>query len=107
MAALQTRLELLSVEAEEQLVRVARLCLLAAGAVLLLALALVTATVFVILLFWDIHRIAAAGVLALVYLGAALALAALARREAKAHPRPFRASLAELAKDRRQLKSEA
>jgi uncharacterized membrane protein YqjE len=107
VGTLQTRLELLSTEAEEHIVRLSRLWLLAACALLLLMLGLMVATVFILILFWDTHRLAAAGLLALAYLGGGIGLAAYARNEARSHPRLFAASLAELAKDRQELQGDA
>jgi uncharacterized membrane protein YqjE len=106
IAMVQTRLELFATEAEEHVVRVSRLVLVAAAALLLLVIGLLLTTFFVLLLFWDTHRLAAAGLLALVYLGGALGLGLYARSEARAQPRLFAASIAELAKDRRELKGE-
>ncbi len=104
VAALQTRLELLSTEAEEQVLSIARLWLLTACALLLLMLGALVATAFILILFWDTHRLAAAGVLALAYLTAGIMLALRVRREARMRPRLFAASVAELAKDRDALK---
>lgn len=101
---LQTRLELLSTEAEEHVVRLSRLWLLGTCALLLVMLGLLVATVFVLLLFWDTHRLLAAGLLALGYLAGGLGIAAHVRKEARAQPRLFASSLAELAKDRDRLK---
>jgi uncharacterized membrane protein YqjE len=107
LAMVRTRLELLSTVAEEHLVRLSRLCVLAACALMLITLGLLVATLFVLILFWDTHRLAAAAVLTLMYLGGGIAVALYARREARSQPRLFAASLAELAKDRHELKSEA
>lgn len=101
---LQTRLELASVEVEEQVAALVRLLLLAVSALLLLAVGLLLATLFVLIAFWDTHRLVAAGALTLVYLGGGVILALMAQRAARARPRLFAASLAELGKDRDQLK---
>lgn len=107
VATLHTRLELLSTEAEEHLVRLTRLWLLTACALLLFTLGVLFATAFVLILFWDTHRLAAAGLLALAYLGGGVALAWYVRSEARTQPRLFAASLAELNKDRQELKGGA
>ena len=107
LGTVHTRLELLSTEAEEHVVRFSRLCVLAACALLLFTLGLLVATTFVLILFWDTHRLAAAAVLALVYLGGGLAVALYARNEARSQPRLFAATLAELSKDRQELKGDA
>lgn len=107
LGTVQTRLELFSTEAEEHIVRLSRLWLLAACALMLFTLGILVATAFVLILFWDTHRLAAAGVLALLYLGAGVGVALYALNEARRQPRLFAASLAELAKDRQQLKGGA
>ena len=103
VAMVQTRLELLSTEAEEELVRLTRLWLLSAVALFLLALAVMGASLFLVVLFWETHRLLVVGLLTLVYGAAGFAVAMHARREARARPRLFAASVAELAKDREQL----
>lgn len=106
VAVLQTRLELLATEVEEERVRLTRLVLLGIAATFFLALGILTLTLFVIVLFWDTHRLLVSGLLAVIYLAAGLAIAFAARREAAARSRLFSASLAELAKDRERLNSQ-
>jgi uncharacterized membrane protein YqjE len=103
IAALQTRLELLATEVEEERIRLTRLWLLAMAALFLFVLSVLTATLFIIVLFWDTHRLAAIGVLFLVFLSGGWIVAWYARKEARAHPRLFSASIGELAKDRERL----
>ena len=100
---LQTRLELLATEVEEERLRLLQIALWAVIAVFLLALGILTLTLFVVILFWDTHRVLVTGLLAVLYLvlGAAIGLAA--RSKARAKSKLFSASLAELAKDREQL----
>lgn len=105
VAVFQTRLELLATEVEEERVRLGRLLLLAAAAAFFLALGILTLTLFVIVLFWDTHRLLITGLLAALYLGVGLAIGLAARREVLARPRLFAASLSELAKDRERLNS--
>ena len=102
---LQTRLELLATEVEEERLRLLQIALWAVIAVFLLALGILTLTLFVVILFWDTHRVLVTGLLAVLYLvlGAAIGLAA--RSKARAKSKLFSASLAELAKDREQLTS--
>lgn len=107
LGTVQTRLELLSTEAEEHVVRLSRLWVLAACALLLFTLGLLVATIFILIVFWDTHRLAAAGLLALAYLGGGVVVALYARSEARSQPRLFAASLAELTKDRQELKGDA
>ena len=101
VAVLQTRLELLATEIEEERVRMQRLLLFAAAAIFFLALAIMTLTLFVIALFWDTYRLWVIGALVVLYLVAGFTAASAARRQTTS--RPFSASLAELAKDLERL----
>jgi uncharacterized membrane protein YqjE len=103
VGALQTRLELLATEIEEERVRLARLLLLYFIASFFFALGILTLTLLIIVLFWDTHRLLVIGLLAVIYFAAGLAVAYVLRREAAAGSRLFSASLSELAKDRKRL----
>ena len=103
IATLQTRLELLSTEAEERALRFARGLLFAVAAVILGAVGVLVASVFVIVLFWDTHRLLAIAAVALAYLVASVVLARRAQRAWRGQPRLFAATLGELAKDRQHL----
>lgn len=99
----QTRLELLSTELQEEVHRVAELmvwsvvALLAAGAGLFL-LALV-----VILLFWDTHRVLAAVGVTSAFFVIAIVAAFVLRAKLRAKPPLLDATIAELKKDRDSL----
>lgn len=99
----RTRLELLQVELEEEKLRLAGIGVLAVTAVFFLALAVLVFSFFVILLFWDTHRVMASGLMALAYLVVGLCCAAAARRRARTKSTLFAASLAQLDADRAQL----
>jgi len=105
-ALLHTRIELLAVELKRERVRVTRLLLFGGVALFFFILGAITLTIFVIAIFWDTHRVLAAGLLTLLYLGIAVAVALYAKREAARSLRPFSASLAQLKKDREQLQSQ-
>ena len=106
VAVLQTRLELLILEFEEERVRLGRLLALAIVAVFFLSLAVLMFTMFVVVLFWDSYRLPAIGMLAVIYLVAGGAAAVAARRQAAMRSRLFSSSLAELVKDRQRLDTE-
>ena len=93
----RTRLELLSVELQELLARLALLMIGAVAAILLAALALGFGAVALVLAVPAEHRVALTAGLALAFLAAAALIAWKVSREAKA--RPFAASLAELRRD--------
>ncbi len=101
----RTRLELVAVEFEEARARAAERLVLSLVAGLFFALALLAASMLVVVLFWDTHRIAALCGVTIVYallgLAALWRLAAQKRTEAPA----FTATLAELERDREWLVS--
>jgi len=103
LATARTRLELLQVELEEEKLRLAGIGVLAIAAVFFLVLAVLVFTFFVILLFWDTHRVMASGLVALAYLILGLCCAAAARARANTKSTLFAASLAQLDADRERL----
>jgi len=105
LAMAHTRLELLSTELEEQWVWLSSLLAWALVGLFCAGLGVVLATLFVVLALWDTHRLLALGIPAILFLlGAALAwLVVLGKARAK--PRLFAASLAELSKDHEELTS--
>lgn len=100
-----TRLELLANEVEEEKLRLARLFLLGALAVLFFGITVLLATVFVVVLFWDSHRLVVLGALAVLFLMLTVASARALRAEADTDSKLFSASLAELEKDGERLTS--
>lgn len=105
VATLQTRLELLAVEVQEERARLTGLLAYGAAAVILLAAGIVFLAVFLTVLLWDSHRLLVLGIFtALLLGGGGLALAG-ALRLARQQPRLFAGSLAELARDRADLEA--
>lgn len=104
VAAVETRLEILSTEIEEERGRLERLFLLGVLFLFCLGLGIVLLAMLLVLLFWD-SRLALLGVLAGLFLGAALILGWVLRRQAKEKRRLFETTLSELAKDEDLLKS--
>lgn len=103
LAIIQTRLELLFNEMEEERVRIEQMLLYGSIALFFFGLAIMLLTVFFVVLFWDSHRLLVLGVFIALYFVAGLlawnALSRVAREKSKL----FSASLAELADDRDQL----
>lgn len=98
-----TRLELLANELQEERLRLAQMLLFALLALFCFSVAVLLLAMFVIVLFWDEHRLAVlAGLSALFFLSGTL-VAVLLRSKARAGSGLFSASLAELAKDSEQL----
>lgn len=90
---------LFAVELGEEIERRKRLALLAALAFAFLHTALLLVTLFVAVMFWDTHRLAATGAMAVLYLGLGAAAVMRFRLESEASPPPFTASLGELERD--------
>lgn len=98
-----TRLELLANELQEERLRLAQMFLFALVALFCFSVAILLLVMFVVVLFWDEHRLAVlAGLSALFFVSGTL-LALLLRNKMRAGSRLFSASLAELAKDREGL----
>ena len=65
-----------------------------------LALGALTLTLFVIVLFWESHRLAAIATLTVLYLGTGIGIVLFAKSEAARAKRPFSATIEQLKKDR-------
>jgi uncharacterized membrane protein YqjE len=100
-----TRLDLLSTDLEEDRDHLLTLTITALSAVFFLGMAVVLASILLVVIFWDTHRV----LILLLLVGAFLAAGAWAARRAKqlarSKPRFFASSLSELHKDREQLVS--
>ena len=98
-----TRLALLSNDlAEEQ----ARLTVYWTGlltALFCVGVGVVLLALFIVAAFWETHRLLALGSLSGVFLAAGLGAGVYTLHRNRTRPRPFEASLDELAKDRQQL----
>ena len=102
VAIAHNRLELLSTELHEEVERVALLVLWGAVALFFAFLAVVFIAVLILVAFWE-SRVLTASLLAVAFFAFALVAGLVARHQIAAKPRPFDASLSELAKDREQL----
>ncbi len=103
IAVVHNRLELLSTELQEEVGRVALMLLWGAAALFFVFLAIASLGLLILIAFWDDHRLLVAALLAASFLVLALVAGLAARKQIAAKPRPFDASLNELAKDREQL----
>jgi len=104
LQTVQTRLELLAVELQEEKLRLAGLALNTVLAGLLLGFGLVFLMIFLTVLFWEEHRLLALGLSTAICLGGGLLAARNAARAFRSGTKLFSASLAELARDRDALK---
>lgn len=99
LALVRTRLELAVVEFREERERRKQMALLGIVAGVFFALAALLFAVFIVVLFWDSHRVAAAAGVTVAYLAIGLGALASLRRRIRELPPPFEASLAELGRD--------
>lgn len=98
-----TRLELLANELQEERLRLTQMLLFALFALFCFGMGLLLLTVFIVVLFWDDHRLAALGTLSIIFFAIGSLAALLLRGKAQEKSSLFSASLAELRKDREQL----
>lgn len=104
LAILQTRLELLATEVQEEKLRVGSLLGFAAAAFFFLGFGVVLLAVFLTVLLWDSHRLLALGAFAAVFLALGIAAAIAAAHIGRQGSRLFAASIAELAQDREMIR---
>lgn len=101
-----TRLELLANELQQERLRLTQMLLFALCALFFFGLGVLLLTLFIVVLYWDDHRLAVVGGLSAVFFALGTLAAMLLRNKAQAGSRLFSDSLAELAKDREQLRAE-
>ncbi|MDH3209587.1 MAG: phage holin family protein [Burkholderiaceae bacterium] len=94
-----TRLELITTEVEEERLRLADLLLMACVALFFLALGLMLTAAFLVVLFWDSHRLLTLGLLSAGFLGIGLFSGWCWRVKAASKPRFLAATLTELGRD--------
>ncbi len=104
VGALQTRLEIFATELEEAKLQLSQLLLLGLVALFCLGLGIVLLAVFFVVLLWDSYRLAVLGVMAGLFLGMGIFAVLALRAKTAENTKMFSATLAELAKDREQLK---
>ncbi|MES2070223.1 MAG: phage holin family protein [Pseudomonadota bacterium] len=104
---LHTRLELVSVEVEEELARYASYLVLVLIALFCAGIAVLLGILLVIALFWDSHRLQVLLTLIAVFGGAAIGLGLWLRQALRSKPRLLGHTLAELGKDKSALQAES
>lgn len=100
---LRVRLAILGNELEEQKVRITEGLLMALLGAMLLALAALLVCAFVVVLFWEGHRLPALGVMTVLVTGGGVWLLQAGRRKLRSGGAMFQASLDELQQDREAL----
>jgi len=102
-ALLQTRLELATTEFEEEAERLKQTLLLGAISLFFLAVGVILLTLFIVVLFWDTHRLAALGAVTTLYLLIGIAVGFAAKNKMSAMPRFLSTTMSEFAKDRERM----
>ncbi|WP_031404484.1 phage holin family protein [Thiomonas sp. FB-Cd] len=105
LGAAQTRLELITVELQEEKLRLARLLFMTVLTALFLGFAAVFAAVWITVGLWDGHRLLALGLSTALFVVLGIACATVAARTMAAGSGLFAASLAELHRDRQALRA--
>jgi uncharacterized membrane protein YqjE len=103
VAIAHTRLDLLSLDLEEEREHFVSILLLALAALFCVGVGVLLATLLLVVAFWDTYRLLVLGSLAGLFLAVGLAAWGFALHKARTKPRLFAASLSELLKDRQQL----
>ncbi len=102
---LHTRLDLFVTELEEERERLRQTLVLILLVFFGLSFGLILLTIFIVALFWERGWVAAIGCLSALYIGVGVVAAVKLRSALLQRPGLFPATLAELAKDRDQLKA--
>jgi uncharacterized membrane protein YqjE len=100
---LHTRLELATVELEEEAGRLAGILVWAIAGILCAGFAVLLLALTIVIAFWDGHRLLAAGLVTLVFAGVAVAAAVVVRRRLRERPRLLALTVGELKRDARAL----
>ena len=100
LATVQDRLELLSVELQEEKFRLIQTFIWISAAVFTGMMALTFASLTLVYLFWESARLAVLGGLTVFYAGALVAIIVAFRRFIARQPRPFTATRQEIGEDR-------
>lgn len=100
----QVRLELLAIEAREDIARLATLMVQGVLALVLLSFGLIFLALLCTVLLWDTQRLLALAVFTTLFLGGGAVLAILAWRGLQRGLRLFRSSIAELRHDQERMR---
>lgn len=102
---LYTRIDLLSLDLEEERAHAILQLVLALTALFFVGVGLVLAALLLVVIYWETQRILVLTILASSFLLAGVVAAMFALHKARTKPRLFAASLSELHKDRQHLDS--
>jgi uncharacterized membrane protein YqjE len=102
----QTRLELVSVEIEEQIEHAAAVLLWSIAAIFFASLTVLLLALTIVIAFWDEHRLLAASLVTASFALTAALAALVVRRRLRTRPRFLAATVGELERDAEQLGGE-
>jgi uncharacterized membrane protein YqjE len=100
LGSVHDRLELLAIEAHEEKHRLIQIVVWISAVVVFALLAIIFASLALLVIFWDTARVLVVSVLAGVYVVAAVATGIAFRRFMARQTKPFSATLGELKEDR-------
>ena len=98
-----TRLELLANELQEERLHLTQMLVFALLTLLCFGIGVLLLAAFIVVLFWDEHRLAVLGMLSIIFFALSMLTAMLLRSKMEAKSKLFSVSLAELSKDREHL----
>lgn len=102
---LHTRIEILSTELEEEGERIRQLFIYGLVSVFFLGLGLLLATAFIVVAFWETHRLYVLAGFTVFYLGIGAITTLVLHHKLKTRPRLFSVTVSELGKDCERLTS--
>ena len=106
LASAQDRLELVSIELQEEKFRLIRIFVWVSAIVFLGMMAVVFGSLTLVYLFWESARLAVLGGLTALYAGALVVIIVAFRRHLARQPSPFSATRQEIGKDRACIRNE-
>jgi uncharacterized membrane protein YqjE len=104
LALVGARAELIAIELQEETERARQKLVLVMLAALFLAMGLLLAAFLVVVMYWETHRVLAAGGVTLLYLGIGGWALVRIREMSRNSPPPFAATMSEFANDLRLLR---
>lgn len=107
LANVQDRLELFSIELQEEKFRLIQTFVWISAGVFAGMMAMMFASLTLVYLFWASARLAVLGGLTVLYAGALVAIIIVLRRHLARRPKPFAASLEALGEDRACIRNES
>ena len=107
LASVQDRLELFTVELQEEKFRLIQTFIWISAAVFAGMMAITFASLTLVYLFWDSARLAVLGGLTILYAGALVVIIIAFRRYLARQPKPFAATLHEIGEDRACIRTES